>query len=458
MTLPVHLLSDNFVKTNHITEDMPFEIQEIKASSLLCPERFDLAAKIAYIEARENGADMTFARELYRKHIEAFSEGSFTEPGDENKTSLDQFFAAFDALIDDYKEYGFQAEKSLVPMGANNIILDGAHRTACAIYFGGTVTTIAFPQLKVNFDYRYFRSRRLSEEMLEYMAVVYSRYAPRPVYMACLWPAANREKRPGAVRLIEAEHGIVYDTSIALTKAGLRNFMLQIYQQQDWIGTAENHFAGVMGKVDACFAPNSPIETILFEGGELENVLRMKERIRNIFNLDKHSIHVSDSNEETRLMAALLFSENSRHALNYGKPDAYPERFYEMMRYKGTNASLNRNATISYYEIADMGEIIPDASVVDVFNPRSYFVYDGMKLPTLTTLKNLDFQYNGEIERKIVKLTRSLTKNNKNRQIEDARTVWAWRIKKSKLRCKQIAMRITQKIGIYDVIYKIRHR
>lgn len=458
MKLPVHLLSDNFVKTNHITEDTPFEIEKIEARSLLCPGRFDLAAKIAYIEARENGADMTFARELYGKHIEAFSEGTFTEPGDKNKTSLDQFFTAFDTLIDDYKAHGFCAEKSLVPVGENNIILDGAHRTACAIYFGGTVTAITFPKLKVNFDYRYFRGRRLSEEMQEYMAVVYSRYAPKPIYLACLWPVASEEKRSEAVRLIEAEHAIVYSTSVSLTKVGLRNFMLQIYQQQDWIGTIENHFAGIMGKVDDCFVPSSPMEAILFEGGELDGVLRMKDRIREIFKLGKHAIHISDSNEETRLMAALLFHENSRHALNYGKPDVYPERFCEMIRYKWTDAKLNRNATLSYYGIEDIGEITPNDSVVDAFNPRTYFVYNGMKIPALTALREGNFQYNSEIERKITKLTKQLTRNNRNRQVEDIRTVWTWRIKKTKLRCMQIAMHITQKVGVYDIIYKIRHR
>ena len=140
MELPIHLLSENFIKTKHITKETPFVTEEVRGRELLCPERIDLAAKIAYIEARETGGDMSFARELYRKHIEAFSEGYFTEPGDENKDSLEKFFSVFDELIDDFKKNGFNPEKSLIPVGQNNIILDGAHRTACAIYFDKTVT------------------------------------------------------------------------------------------------------------------------------------------------------------------------------------------------------------------------------------------------------------------------------------------------------------------------------
>ena len=151
MKLPLHLLSENFVKTKKITKDTPYEIREMDAKELLCPERLDLAAKIAYIEAREKGGDMSFARELYRKHIEAFSEGNYTEPGDENKTSLEKFFSVFDELIDNYRENGFDSDKSLVPIGRDNIILDGAHRTACAIFFGGKISVI------------FFRSQRNSE-------------------------------------------------------------------------------------------------------------------------------------------------------------------------------------------------------------------------------------------------------------------------------------------------------
>lgn len=458
MELPLYLLSDNFVNTKGITKDTPYEIREIEAKELLCPERFDLAAKIAYIEARESGGDMSFARELYRKHIEAFSEGNYTEPGDENKTSLERFFSVFDELIDDYKENGFDSNKSLVPIGRNNIILDGAHRTACAIYFGGKISVIAFPQFEVNFDYRYFRGRRLSEEMLEYMAVIYSRYAAKPLYLACLWPVSAAAKRPKALELITSQHGVVYDTSVMLKKDGLRNFMMQIYQHQDWIGTPENHFAGVMGKVDACFAPNASTEAILFEGGTLEEVLQMKDRIRDIFMLDKHAVHISDSNEETKLMASLLFSDNSRHALNYGKPDTFPQCFRKLKELKGTGASLGISATLAYYGIADVGEVVADSIAFDELNPRTYFVFDGLKLPALAQVKKNLRVDDIEIPKKVAALLKLDENNTYKRKLEDFKTTFIWKTGKAELRCKQIAMKVTQKIGLYEVLHRLHHR
>lgn len=458
MELPLHLLSENFVKTRKIAKDTPYEIRKMDAKELLCPERLDLAAKIAYIEAREKGGELSFARELYRKHIEAFSEGSYTEPGDDNKTSLERFFAVFDELIDNYKENGFDSDKSLVPIGRDNIILDGAHRTACAIYFGGKVSVISFSQFEVNFDYRYFRNRRMSEEMLEYMAVVYSRYASKPLYLACLWPISTAAKRPKAKEIIAAQHGIVYDTSIMLKKNGLRNFMMQIYQHQDWIGTPENHFAGVMGKVDACFAPNKSTETILFEDGTLEEVLQMKEHIREVFMLDKHAVHISDSNEETKLMVSLLFSANTRHALNYGKPDTFPLCFRKFKEFKGTGACLGTSATLAYYGIADVGEAVSDSRVFDELNPRTYFVFDGLKFPALAVAKENLLVDDKEIKKRVRSLLKLDENNAHRREREDFKTSFIWNVKKVELRCKQIAMKVTQKIGLYEALHRLHHR
>lgn len=459
MELPTHLLSENFVKTRKITPDMPFEIQEVNARTLLCPERIDLAAKIAYIEARENGGDMAFARELYRKHIEAFSEGYFVEPGDASKVSLEAFYSAFDSLIDDFKVNGFDSEKSLIPVGEGNILLDGAHRTACAIYFQKTVTVIRFPAFTASFDYRYFRQRRLSEEMLAYMAVIYSRYAQTQLYMACLWPAAVESRRENAVERIREDHRIVLDKTIMLQKSGLRNFMLQIYQHQGWIGTPETHFPGVMGKVDACFVPGVCTEIVLFEGGTLDEVLAMKDSIRGIFQIGKHAIHISDSNEETRLMAELLLNENSLHALNYGKPDTFPDWFRKFKELRSSVASLNAAATASYYGIQGSEKAVLSENLVNPFDPRSYFVFDGVKFPALSVIKDSLNGTDSALSREVNALLRKGGANSvRKRKYEDAKTRFIWSAQKAELCCKQFAMRITQKMGLYEFLHKLHHR
>ena len=455
MSVPLNLLSKNFVKTRNITHDTAYAIERVNAIDLLCPQRIDLTAKIAYIESKVNGADMSFARELYRKHIEAFSEGYFTEPGDENKTNLEAFFSAFDDLIENISKNGFDESLSLIPVGKNNIILDGAHRTACAIYFQKEVTIIRFDDLEVNFDYTYFRKRHLSEEMLEYMAVLYSKYCVKNLYFACIWPVANESLRTDAIDMIRKDHRIVLDTNLILRKNGLRNLMIQIYQHQDWIGSIDNHFQGVMGKVDDCFAPGKRIEAIMFESGELAEIISLKDRIRSLFKIDKHALHISDNSMETNLMASLLLNENSRFALNYGRPDEFTEAFENMNRIKSDSLVLNEAATLAYFGICSRKISVSDNSV-DCYNPRTYYIYDGMKLPIIgIVVKNLDSKdrmvYTNTM--RMARLSKSQFQNN--HRFEDYKTSLTWTFRKTVIKFKQLAMRITKRLGVYELLHSL---
>ncbi|MBR1676860.1 MAG: hypothetical protein IJ706_06105 [Clostridia bacterium] len=455
MKLPYHLLSKNLIKAKGITDETPFEIVDIDAYELLVPERFDLTVKLAYIEARESGGDMKFAKEMYAKHIEAFSEGYFVEPGNNFKNSLERFFSVFHDLIDDFKQNGFDSSKSLIPVGKDNIILDGAHRTACAIYFKKKVSIIRFNELEVNFDYKFFRQRKMAEEMLEYMSIIFCRYSINNIYLACFWPTADLSKRDKALNLIEENYKIIFNSEYSLSRNGLRNFMIQIYQQQDWIGSFEDHFKGVMGKVDACFIPQNTTETTLFLGGSLDKVLSLKDDIREIFKIGKHSVHISDTNNETLLMAELLFNYNSVHALNYGEIDKYPNIFNEIKKANATGLYFNYNATIGYYGISSFENILDNKMYYDNYNPRTYFVYAGLKLPAITEIKGIT----DKVITKRIKHLIKLSKNNYlKRKIESYKVKIFWSSKKVNLKIKQIAMKIAKKFGLYDVLHKLTHR
>ena len=184
----------------------------------------------------------------------------------------------------------------------------------------------------------------------------------------------------------------------------------------------------------------------------------MKDRIRAVFMLDKHAVHISDSNEETKLMASLLFSANSRHALNYGKPDAFPQCFRKFMEIKGTGATLGTSATLAYYGIANVGEIVEDSVAFDEWNPRTYFVFDGLKLPALAQVKENLHVDDVEIPKEVAALLKLDENNARKRKLEDFKTTFLWKAGKAELRCKQIAMKVTQKIGLYEVLHRLYHR
>ena len=452
MKLPMHLLSDNFIKSQNITEDTPFEIFEVDAKELLCPARLDLAAKLFYIDAKANNADLAYAKEVYQRHIQAFSEGTYTEPGDQHKNSLEKFYEVMDTLIAEFKDSGFDPSKSLIPVGDNNVILDGAHRTACAIYFNKKVTVIRFVGKTVQFGYEYFRSRKLSEEFLETMAITYSRFAVAPLYCACIWPIADSAKRETAIQFIKDQYSIVLERDISLEKLGLRNLMIQVYQQQAWIGTEEDQFRGVMGKVDACFRPRASTKVILFEGGGLDEVLALKENIRNIFSIDKHSIHISDSNQETNLMVEVLFQANSRYALNYGKPERNV-RFFELLKCAPQDTCFSEEATLAFFGFGDGGEFVSSEAVLNPFDFRSFFVFNGRKLPALTAVyKKVSYHQKKEIKK-------LLQRENPDRiflrKAQEFHTYIFWESQKRTLQAKQIAAKVASRFGVYDLLHKI---
>jgi len=258
--------------------------------------------------------------------------------------------------------------------------------------------------------------------------------------------------------MIAEKHQVVFSSSYELNRNGLRNLMLQVYQHQAWVGTVSNHFSGVLGKVDACFAPFVSTEAILFENGDLDEVLQMKTQIRDVFKLEKHAIHISDSSEETRLMASLLFNSNSRHALNNGKPDEFPECYTRIRAMKEQCSVLNMHASLAYYGIEASNEIGEDYGFVESYNPRTFFSFDGLMLPSIATLQKNRANINKDACRRISALAKLDENSEQKRRVDDIKTALIWEVRKIVLKCKQIAMKITQKTGVYEYLHSLLHR
>lgn len=425
-TIPINLLTEYLVENLHIDLEQEYEIESIPARTLLKAQRIDLMAKWIYIDTYEKHMNMYHARELYIKHIEAFTEGKYVEQGNENKNSLQKYIYEFEQLIQQFKEKEFDSNISLIPVGKNDVLLDGAHRSACAAYYNKNVTVIRFPQLERKYDYSFFRQQQLGEIYLDRMTLKYCQLHDN-LYIACFWPVAdNRELQEKSLQILRKIGGlIVYDKSIKLNYRGVFNFMLQIYGHQEWTGSYENKHVGIKDKADACFAKNRPMRIIMFEGGSLEQVIEAKQKIRNLFGLQNHAIHISDNDKETLMMAELLFNPNSIHHLQFGNPDKYVKFNYLFDAYRnrllGTKREqmyiIDSSCVLAVYGVRDCrdldfltddsewentmrgcGEIdnhesqfqYYHASIKDLlYAPEYYFTYQGMKFTSLDVLKRM---------------------------------------------------------------------
>lgn len=460
---PYNLLTHYLIEGNKITPDTPYEIEEIDAKELLTPERIDLMAKWIYIDAKEKGVDMTGARDIYAKHIEAFSEGTFTEPGTEEKNTLDKYYDTFDKLIEDIRENGFDSQKSLVPVGKDNVLLDGAHRCVCAAYFGKKVKVIRFESIMKDYGTEFFKRRFLEEDVLDQLVVNYCK-VKNNLFCACLWPAAEAALSDDAEKIIQEECGkIIYSKSLKLSYHALRNFMIQIYGHQSWTGTVENKHQGVDSKVEACFA-NRETRVIFFHCESLERVLTAKEHIRELFKIENHSVHISDTDEETRMMAGILLNKNSRHFLEYGDIDFSRELNCVLQQKRKTgsldNVIMAPEATLAAYGIKETGEeeaYVEEEGIIDVLcNPQSFFEVYGVKFLSLSEVKRMNecgkVQGSKEEIREINKLLRKM--NNAHVKPQKKRKANQENLLQN---IKDKIVFITQKLHVYEGMLKVYH-
>ena len=303
----------------HFNNDLKkdnYEIKTIKASKLLRNTRLDIAFKLLYLEMLDK--NVRFAQEIYQEHIRAFSLGKFTEPGNEEKNSIDKFMEDFDKIFEDIKNNGFNSSKTLIPLSKNGSIANGSHRVASAIILDKYVDCVMLDIIEHIYDYKFFYKRNISSDILDSVVIKFVEYANN-VHIACIWPTAvgNDDK---IEKLIP---NIIYKKKIKLSPNGAFNFLSKIYYDEEWIGDIKNNFKGVDGKLVECFKSFDAFEVIAFQSNSLNEVLKIKDKIRKIFNVGNHSVHITDTKEEAVSLARIIFNKNSIHFLNYAKPNKY---------------------------------------------------------------------------------------------------------------------------------------
>ena len=118
---PFNKITKYIIDGYGIDETSVYSIETVPAKQLLNWQRIDLMAKIMLIEAEEKGMDVNPYKELYLNHISAFSDGTFCEPGNEEKNSIEKYLSDFKKIIYSIKNEGFDEEISLIPIGLQQL-------------------------------------------------------------------------------------------------------------------------------------------------------------------------------------------------------------------------------------------------------------------------------------------------------------------------------------------------
>ncbi len=406
-------LDEHLIKSYQINDQTTCIEKRIDAIDLLTHRRLDIAAKYLYIACQQGDVLSSIGEWVYRNHLDVLSNGNFREPGAEDKNSYEDYVNEFDQLISSIKEHGFQAEKSKIPVGKYGVAMNGAHRISCCIYFHHKIDVLYFPDfISVSYDYLFFRKRGLSQDVLDRMVLQYAQLKKENLYACCIWPQGTHAMPLSKIiKQFEAYGTIVYDKKIPLTYQGLVHFMIELYGKEAWTMGYEHKYKGIHHKAMACYKEKNPCYLLVFEKKSKEEIITIKAKIREIMNIKKSGMHISDNEEELMRILHLLLHPEGTFFLNhidFLKKDL----LVQMQKEEVQHALLDPYATLAFYGHGNTIRTNTD-DIEQHFDmemdTRNFIIYMGMKFMTLSFVKK---QYP-----QLCKKLPSLEKKKENRYV-----------------------------------------
>ena len=388
----------------------------VNAKDLLSVDRVDVIVKYLYVKFKEENIECDFSNKLYLKHINLIN--GFYENDESKKIGKNSFLKSFDLLIYNIKNFGFE-NNSLIPLNKDNSILDGSHRLSCALYFNHQlpVFNLNFKGQKLNFSF--FKKIGLSTIELDYLAHNFT-ILKGNLHAVHVWPSAVG-KDDELVDTLNSFGKIIYRKNIDLSLTGLVNLIRQVYSKESWLGTYKNDFSGARNKARWCYKPHNSLRFFLIESSE--DLVILKNEIREIFNIGKHSVHINDEKYETILSSKLLLNQNSVHWLNncgkrfFNKYDSLLQSFKEWIKFNnldennfaviggalaiyGYKNSHDLDFITTYNDLPTLSNDFIELELEKlnytkqtlhdlIHDPKNYFYYYGIKIINLNVIEEI---------------------------------------------------------------------
>lgn len=383
----------------------------VSSKSLLTWNRLDLAFKLLFLDLIEKNKPLALA--YYEKDIYVMTRGLFKEPGNIHKSNFESFVAVFNSLRRGIQTKGYDPEKSVIPVSISNTITNGAHRTAISIYRDIDVTIAYMKTKEMVADYRLYYNSNIKPQIIEDGVIKFLEYS-RNTYVAFLWPSGFEHHESSRLEFDR----VVYEKELQIDRRTGLNLLIELYKHMEWIGSEFDGFKGVYKKYLECFSRNKPTRIVVFQEDSLNEVQKIKERVRNINGIGFSSIHITDTPDEALQIGQLLFNENGINFLK--NADAY--RFLkfrtELYEFKKVlegigvskrdividgsgvlalygireNMDLDCLTSVNHVKLNSHDEVLEHHGVEKeelIYNPRFHFVYDGLKFISLKQIAHL---------------------------------------------------------------------
>ena len=360
---------------------------------LLTHKRFDVVIKYMYASNLSSG----WYRNAYKQHIGVWNK--FYE-GNPLKKSFEDFDNAFKEIINN------NITEPIV-LNDKGHITNGAHRLAAALYHQRPINVRDADSDENTFliecDYRLFINKGLTQSILKRTAVEYAKLKSN-THMICLFPITHK-RIDRVMHIINEYSNVFFEWTHKLNPQGQLSLMKEIYLREGWVSEE-----GIRRKGNQCFGEGEVVTFLLVDAENLSVVKEMKTKIRELFNVGNHSVHISDYHEDAIRIAKTVFNENSIHFLNTNKNVSY--RNYRKLMNEAKpddNTIITGSSVLSLYGLRDCKDLdliyyndppkdshnqylerLYKVTLDDIINNPDYHLYhQGFKYVSLDVIKNM---------------------------------------------------------------------
>lgn len=386
--------------------------------------RIDLVVGISYVFAKDKKLKTNFFIDLHLNLKKSWNnlyeeDWAGTRDGKTIFKGKHDFLQRFDSLIDSIRKC--ECNTAPIKIYHNDDIqpwvFDGYHRYSILYYynFNADLTFVNEDPSKYHkfypTDINFFKKRGLPKIYCEYIVHTFLRKYKLEFSCIILFP----DKRQLPDKLYnEFCDDILYELEIKPTdeEKFTKNFIQSLYYEEEWC-----RWSGGAEKAKNTFKNNSNLKIIFIEKWETEKLKELKDKIREYYNVGKHSVHTPDTQKEVNHISDML-NANTIEFLrqtptlynnfkNFQKYFSNLKKFCEDKNIDTERVCITSSAVLSVYCIRDCGDIdlFVDKEYIDIFkntefdvdnqytldgyypihfediiyNPENYFYYEGFK-------------------------------------------------------------------------------
>ena len=366
-------------------------------NDLLTHKRFDVAIKHMYA----SDLSSNYYKNAYKEHLKVWN--NFYE-GTPKKRGFEDFDNAFKSILNSNIE-------EPVPVNLEGHIANGAHRLAAALYHQrpiNTRNTNSDENYYIESDYKFFIKKGLSKSVIKRAAQEYVKLKPN-THVVCLFSICY-SRMDDVMNIISEYSNLFYHSDEKLNQEGQFNLMKEIYLSDGWANER-----GIRRKGNQCFMGRSGVRFMVIDAKNLETVKEMKSKVRALFNVGNHSVHITDTHEEAIRVAKTVFNDNSIHFLNNRQNVLLPN--YRKLLASATpddNTVITGSSVLSLYGLRDCKDLDliyynnPPADSHNKYlethykltlddivnNPRYHLYYNGFKYVSLDVIKKMKSRRN----------------------------------------------------------------